>query len=52
MVGFSHDGFIVLDHDNGVTQVGQSMEDGNEAIHVTRVQADGWFVEDEERIDE
>jgi hypothetical protein len=52
MVGFPHDGFIVLDHDNGVTQAGQSVEDGNEAIHIARVKTDGWLVEDEERIDE
>ena len=51
MVGLAHNGFIVFDHDNGVTQVGQSVKYGNEAIHVSRVQADGWFVEDEERID-
>ena len=33
-------------------RLGQSVKDGNEAIHVSRVQANGWFVEDEERIDE
>ena len=52
MVGFAHDRFIMFDHDNGVTQAGQSVKYGNEAIHVSRVQANGWFVEDEEGIDE
>ena len=51
MVGFAHDRFIVFDHDNGVTETRQSVQYRNEAIHVSRVQADGWFVEDEERID-
>jgi hypothetical protein len=52
MVGCAHDGFIVLDYDDSVAQTRESAEDGNEAIHVSRVQADGWFVEDEECIDE
>ena len=44
-----HDGLLVLDNDQGVSLVAEAMHDADEAVDVSRVQADGGLVEDEER---
>ena len=51
-IGCPHEGFIVLDNDDGIALLGQFLEDGDEAVDVARVQSDGGFVEDKEGIDE
>ena len=51
-VGCPHEGFVVLDNDDGIALLGQFLEDGDEAVDVARVEADGGFVEYKEGIDE
>ena len=52
LVGGAHDGGFVLDDDDGVPEVAQALEDGDEARGVARVQAHARLVEDVERVDE
>ena len=49
VVGGLHDGLLVLDDDQGVSLIAEAVHDADEAVDVSRVQADGGLVEDEER---
>ena len=46
VVGGAHDVGVVFDHQDGVAEVAQFVEDADQARGVARVQADGRFVED------
>ena len=48
VVGGAHDGFLVLDDDEGVALVAEAVHDADEALDVAGVEADGGFVEHEE----
>ena len=41
----AHRFLIMLDHEDGVPQIAQPVQGGNEALVVTLMQADAWFVE-------
>ena len=51
MVGGSHDGFVVLDDDNGVSLIGETAEDADQAIEVAWMETDRGFIENEKGID-
>ena len=40
---------IVFNDDDGVAEIGESVENGDELIHVIGMEACGWFVENKER---
>ena len=42
----------MLDHHQRIAGVAQPLHDGDDAVHVARVQADGGLIEDEERVDQ
>ena len=50
VIGGAHDGFLVLDDEEGVAAVAQAFHDADEAADVAGVEADGGFVEDEEGV--
>jgi hypothetical protein len=50
VVGGAHDGFLVLDDEQGVAFVAQAFHDADQAADVARVQADAGLVEDEEGV--
>jgi hypothetical protein len=52
VIGGADHGFVVFDDDDGVAGVGERADDADEAIDITRVQADAGLVEDEKRIDQ
>ena len=52
VVGLSHDGFVMLDDDEGVSFVTKIRHDFGEAVDVAVVKADGGLVEDEEGLSE
>ena len=51
-VGPDDSGEVMLDHDYGVSGVPQPLQQVEQPIDVARVEADGWFVEHIERIDQ
>ncbi len=50
VVGGPHDGFLVFDDDEGVALVAEAVHDADQGVDVTRMKADGGFVEDEEGV--
>jgi len=44
VVGLVHDGFVVLDDDEGVPFVAEVVHDFGEAVDVAVVEADGGFI--------
>ncbi len=52
LVGFQHDLWVVLHHDERVARVAQALHHVDHAAHVARVQPDGGLVQHEERIHE
>ena len=50
LVGGAHDGFLVLDDDQGVALVAEAVHHADEALDVAGVEADGGFVEDEQGV--
>src|SRR5207237_1892020 len=52
LVGFQHDLRIVLHHDEGIARVAQPLHHVDDAAHVARMQAYGWFVQYKQRIDQ
>ena len=51
-LGGEHHLRVVLDHHQRIAGVAQPLHDGDDAVHVARVQADGGLIEDEERVDQ
>ena len=51
-VGGEHDLGVVLDHQEGVAGVAQSVQDPDDAVHVPRVQPDAGLVEHEQGVDQ
>ena len=49
-IGRQHDLRIMLDDDEAVAGIAQALHDADHALHVARVQADGGFIEDEQRV--
>ncbi len=43
---------VVLDDEDGVAEIAQGFQDVDEALGVSRMKADGWFIENVERADE
>ena len=52
MIGGAHHRVFVFDHHQRVSLVAQAVHDADEAIDVAGVEADGWFIEHEERAGE
>ncbi len=52
VVGGAHDGLVVLDDDDRITQIGEAAEDADEAVHIARVETDRGLVQNEEGIGE
>ena len=46
VVGLAHGVFVVLDDEDGIAEVAQAFERGDETLVVALVQADRWLVED------
>ena len=51
-IGGTDDGFLVFDHEEGVSLVAQAAHDAEELPEVARVEADAGFVHDEECVDQ
>jgi hypothetical protein len=45
MITLSHDILIMLDDDDGIADLRQALEIGDEHIVVTRMEADRWLIE-------
>ena len=52
MIGGAHDGGFVFHNDDGIPEVTQTLEDGDEALGIARMQSDAGFVEDIQGVDE
>ena len=52
VVGGAHHRVFVFDHHQRVSLVAQAVHDADEAVDVAGVEADGWFVQNEERAGE
>ena len=48
VIGRADGVFVMLDNDDGVAEVAQADESGEQAFIIALMQADGWFVEDVE----
>jgi hypothetical protein len=47
-IGFGDEVEVMFDDEDGVTGVNEAMQDVDEALHVSGVEADGGFLEDEQ----